>query len=550
MEDQLAKIVSKNLKEALKKVGMTAAELSRQSGVSMASLSRIISGQVNPSLSNMVRIAQVLNIGIDTLTGQEPEKTQQKKPLKKNQKLNLSESVLATYVLNYTEHSPSDAAKLLENAALGSWVDCWTERFVDSNAPKPRALESRAAGNKRIIVDMAFPNEWFEEGSIASLLSVTTAPITSTGAKLLDLRIPNSLLRTFNGPRFGMNGVRDVLNKYGRPLLSCTIRPMAGLSPKLYGRAIFEALRGGVDFTCDPTLLHSIPINRWRDRCRYANEAVKMAGSETDEMKMHIINATASTVDEMKKRAEAAKFSEYSDENIIMVDSAAIGWTALQSFANWCKENDFILCAMGGRALAGDVISEQLQAKLLRLAGCDIVSTGSPLRSGVANRRHVKGVVSCLREDTLSLSPEHGVLFDQPMLNTPASYPACGGGHNPWHFPRLLDALGDDIIIQCGGSIMGHPWGSAAGATANRTAVEALAKARGENMNLTVDGRVILRKAMQDCPELRVALDHWQEGSFLFGVVMGGEDRTGKKVEASVIDKNKQFQIVEDKEDE
>jgi hypothetical protein len=39
------------------------------------------------------------------------------------------------------------------------------------------------------------------------------------------------------------------LNKYGRPLLGCTIKPKLGLSAKNYGRAVYECLRGGLDFT-------------------------------------------------------------------------------------------------------------------------------------------------------------------------------------------------------------------------------------------------------------------------------------------------------------
>jgi len=44
---------------------------------------------------------------------------------------------------------------------------------------------------------------------------------------------------------------RDKLNKYGRPLLGCTIKPKLGLSAKNYGRAVYECLRGGLDFTKD-----------------------------------------------------------------------------------------------------------------------------------------------------------------------------------------------------------------------------------------------------------------------------------------------------------
>ena len=66
-----------------------------------------------------------------------------------------------------------------------------------------------------------------------------------------DLRIPPAYAKTFWGPPHGIQVERDKLNKYGRPLLGCTIKPKLGLSAKNYGRAVYECLRGGLDFTKD-----------------------------------------------------------------------------------------------------------------------------------------------------------------------------------------------------------------------------------------------------------------------------------------------------------
>uniref|UniRef100_A0A453CXK4 Ribulose bisphosphate carboxylase large chain n=1 Tax=Aegilops tauschii subsp. strangulata TaxID=200361 RepID=A0A453CXK4_AEGTS len=51
--------------------------------------------------------------------------------------------------------------------------------------------------------------------------------------RLEDLRIPPTYSKTFQGPPHGIQVERDKLNKYGRPLLGCTIKPKLGLSAKI-----------------------------------------------------------------------------------------------------------------------------------------------------------------------------------------------------------------------------------------------------------------------------------------------------------------------------
>ena len=100
---------------------------------------------------------------------------------------------------------------------------------------------------------------------------------------------------------------RDKLNKYGRALLGCTIKPKLGLSAKNYGRAVYECLRGGLDFTKDDENVNSQPFMRWRDRFLFVAEAIYKAQAETGEVKGHYLNATAGTSEGMLYRAETAK---------------------------------------------------------------------------------------------------------------------------------------------------------------------------------------------------------------------------------------------------
>ena len=502
------------LKALLAERNLSAAEVARKSGVSVASLSRILSGKVNPSFESMASIARALEIPLDMLSPDTTLPSASPAVASQQAQANLT----ALFALEGTDHTASAAAALLESAARGAWAQSWTDTYTDQTLAQPTATAKAQVGTRRVQVEMTFPHTMLEGGSITGLLSVVSASLTGTGARLVDLRVPDMFVRTFEGPQFGLRGLRDTTNKHGRPLLATTIRPLHGLSPRMYGRAVFEALAGGVDITADPTLLHSIPLNPWRERFRFVAEAVHAATRETNEFKTHAANVTAPTVEAMIERAQWAKDLDLA---MVMVDSAATGWMGVQSIADWCRRNDMLLCAMGGRALGGDMLSEQLQAKLLRLAGCDIVSTGSPLRGNVSNRRYVSGVLSALRDESVPAQADAGHHFSQTFGGLAAACPAVGGGHNPWHFPRLLDAIGDAAIIQCGGSVMAHPWGYGAGATANRTALEAVVLARNEGQNINVEGRTILMHAARYSPELKAALDHFQEGSFLFGVVSG-----------------------------
>ena len=58
--------------------------------------------------------------------------------------------------------------------------------------------------------------------------------------------------------------------------------------------------------------------------------------------------------------------------------------------------------------------------------------------------------------------------------------------------------------------------GIAAGATANRTAVEVMIQARNEGRDYLREGPEILRAAGRWCPELRAALDVWGDITFTY----------------------------------
>src|SRR5260221_6092563 len=157
--------------------------------------------------------------------------------------------------------------------------------------------------------------------------------------RLEDMRIPTRYVKTFQGPPHGIVMEREYLDKYGRPLLGATNRPKLALSARNYGRVVYEALRGGLDFVKDDENPNSQPFMRWRDRYLFCMEAVTEATAETGEVKGHYMNVTAATMEDMYERAE---FAKELGSVIVMVDLTC-GYVALQSMARWARKNGLIL---------------------------------------------------------------------------------------------------------------------------------------------------------------------------------------------------------------
>ena len=117
------------------------------------------------------------------------------------------------------------------------------------------------------------------------------------------------------------------------------MKPKLGLSVFNYGRVVYEALSGGLDFAKDDENINSQPFMHSRDRFLYCMEGVNKAIAETGEIKGHYLNVTGATMEDMYERAE---FAKELGSVIVMID-LVIGYTAIQSMAKWCRKNDMIL---------------------------------------------------------------------------------------------------------------------------------------------------------------------------------------------------------------
>jgi ribulose-bisphosphate carboxylase large chain len=158
-------------------------------------------------------------------------------------------------------------------------------------------------------------------------------------------------------------------------------------------------------------------------------------------------------------------------------------------------------------------------AKCLRLSGGDHLHSGTVVGKLEGDREATLGWIDCMRESFIPENRGRGIFFDQDFGHMPGMFPVASGGIHVWHMPALVAIFGDDAVLQFGGGTLGHPWGNAAGAAANRVAMEACVKARNEGRDLEKESREILTGAARHSPELKAAMDTWKEVRFEFDVV-------------------------------
>ena len=413
------------------------------------------------------------------------------------------------------------AAAVAGESSTATWTVVWTDRLTacENYRAKAYRVDPVPGAEGQYFSYIAYDIDLFEEGSIANLTASIIGNVFGfkplKALRLEDMRIPVAYLKTFQGPATGIVVERERLDKFGRPLLGATTKPKLGLSSKNYGRVVYEALKGGLDFVKDHENINSQPFMHWRDRYLYCMEAVNKAAAATGEVKGHYLNVTAATMEDMYERAE---FAKQLGSVIVMID-LVIGYTAIQSMAKWARRNDMILHLH--RAGHGTYtrqkthgVSFRVIAKWMRMAGVDHIHAGTVVGKLEGDPNVIGGIYSICRDAHTKQNLEQGVFFDQDWASLKKLMPVASGGIHAGQMHQLITYLGEDVVLQFGGGTIGHPQGIQAGATANRVALEVMIKARNEGRDIWNEGPQILAEAARWCSPLRAALDTWKDVTF------------------------------------
>jgi len=336
---------------------------------------------------------------------------------------------------------------------------------------------------RNFVVRIAFPTENFTV-QFAMLLTSVIGNISSGGKlKLLDLELPESWLNTFKGPKFGVEGIREILDVPERPLVNNMIKPCAGLTPEATAQLAYEAAVGGTDIIKDDELIADAVYSPLEVRVKKVMEALKRADEEKGEKTLYAVNIT----DRVDKIKENAYRCLEAGANCLMINYLTVGLDAVVMLT---EDPNINVPILGHPDFTGAVYespwsgvsAELIKAKLPRIAGLDMGIVLSPY--GKFPLIEDKFKQCCLAH----LSP---------LKNIKRSWPMPGGGTHPGHVEVLMKELGNDIIIAAGGAIHGHPMGAAAGARAFRQAIDVVMSGQS------------LKEARGQFKELDAALEKW-----------------------------------------
>ena len=372
------------------------------------------------------------------------------------------------------------AGAVAAESSIGTWTELTTTKpYVEKLAAHVYSLVDNVA-------KIAYPIELFEPGNMPNILSSISGNVfglrTLMNLRLDDVSFPDRLVRSFKGPKYGVEGIRKLIKVFDRPLVGTIIKPKLGLKTEDHAKVAYEAWSGGCDIVKDDENLSSQRFNPFEERLVETLEARDRAQEETGEKKVYMVNVTAET-NEMLRRAELVvkHGGEYA-----MIDILTCGFSALQTF----RKQDLRLVIHAHRAGHAAVtkntrhgVSMRVLSKAARIIGVDQLHVGTVVGKMFETRQEVAENYEALK---------------MPMANFKKVLPVASGGLYPSLVPALMEFFGKDFVIQAGGGIHGHKDGTAAGAKAMRQAVEATLK------------RINLKEFAKKHKELKAALETWK----------------------------------------
>ena len=362
-------------------------------------------------------------------------------------------------MITATYRSEPCSKKIAEAICAEQSTGSWTKSILEDSVKKYRA-ETLDVNAKEKIMKLGWPIDNLKGQGIPMLLSTIAGNLFGMsavkGIRLIDVGFPDSYIKDFKGPKFGIEGVRKKLKLNGFPILGCIVKPDIGLNPKQFADVCYEASSGGVRFIKDDELLADQKFCPREERLAKVLEALDKAKSETGRKTLYALNITGPS-DGLIERVDRCISA---GAECLMVNFVTQGMDSIQSLRNIGKaviHGHRDMHASFTRS-EGHGISFHVLAKLCRLMGADQLHTG--------------GLGKMESSDAL----DNAKFVRSEWHGLKRTFPVASGGVHPAIVPNIVSKLGCDVVINAGAGIMAHQMGIRAGAKGMADAIEASVK--------------------------------------------------------------------------
>ena len=391
--------------------------------------------------------------------------------------------IIATYLL----HDERNPEKKAEEIALGLTVGSWTnlpeldQSQLHKHKGRVVSIEGLPAVNKeQSLLRIAYPTINFSIDLPAILTTVFGKLSLDGKIKLLDLQFDDGLKRLFPGPRFGIEGLRQKLNVYDRPLLMSIFKGVLGKDLNFLSEQLKQQALGGVDLVKDDEILFENELTPFEKRIAAGKAVLQEVMEQTGHRTLYAVNLTGRTSQLKDKARRATELGA----DLLLFNVFSYGLDVLQELR---EDSEIALPLMAHPAISGALASSPefgfshslLLGKILRYAGADLSLFPSPY-----------GTVALEKPLTLSIANE---LTKEDVFKK--AFPVPSAGIHPGLVPLLIHDFGIDSVINAGGGVHGHPGGARGGALAFRQAIET--NLQGKLLVEGADKYLELKKALQ-----------------------------------------------------
>jgi ribulose-bisphosphate carboxylase large chain len=280
-----------------------------------------------------------------------------------------------------------------------------------------------------------------------------------SGLRLLDISLPEAFADAYPGPQFGIDGTRALSGVHGRPLIGTIVKPSVGLSPTATAELVEKLCEAEIDFIKDDELQADGPHCPFNERVRAVMPVIERHAQRSGRKVMYAFNVTGD-VDDMRRRHDTVVAAGGTCLMASLNSIGLSGLTALRKHAALpvhAHRNGWGYLSRHP-ALGFDNVAWQ---KFFRLAGAD--------------HMHVNGIRNKFCESDASVIASARACITPMFRTRPCTVmPVFSSGQWAGQAPDTLAALNTcDLIHACGGGIMAHPGGIAAGVASLRQAWEA-----------------------------------------------------------------------------
>jgi ribulose-bisphosphate carboxylase large chain len=400
------------------------------------------------------------------------------------------EHIIAVYDL---EAQGSDLFNCARALAIGQTIgnpnvrnDYESEEIFKLNLAKILDKDTNLRARKRGEVKIAFPITNFnipEEGVTQMLVALMGGQLDIeiiSKCRLLDIHFPKKYLSYFKGPAFGIKEIKKRAKVENRPLLGGIVKPKIGISKEKINELVLEMLRGGVDFIKEDEILGNPGYCPFEERVELLSATVNDFCQETGREVFFTpcINA------DYPYFVERAKFAKSKGIRSIHLNFWA-GFSAYKYLRDMDLGMAIFFQKSGDKILTSDrnaySMSWKVVCKLARMMGVDFIHAGMWGGYLSDSKDELMEVMNILK----------GHAEFKPVV------PSLSCGSHPGLVHSTVYNFGNDMMMNAGGAITGHPMGTEAGAKAFRQAFDCL------NANEDIN------EYMKDKPELAAAIKKW-----------------------------------------